>query len=195
MKKNKFIIFLRLHWLNMILIFSGVLFLVVLIALLYFGFFNFVNLESFSRKQMMAQMGIYLLMGIIQAVIFTAFYGIMYYFMFMGGGMARMLGGDSAERAQPNVHWDEVIGMETAKRDAWEIVELLKDQKKLKKIGGNIVKGTLFLCPPGCGKTYLAKAIATEAQLPFLSASGSEFVGMIVGQGAARMKSLFKKAR
>ena len=90
---------------------------------------------------------------------------------------------------------NDVIGMDDPKREAWELVKLLKDRTMVKKIGGKIVKGTIMLGPPGCGKTYLAKAIATEAGLPFLPAVGSDFVGMFVGQGAARMKSLFKQAR
>lgn len=139
-------------------------------------------------------MGLYLFMGIIQAVIMTLLYAIMYYYMFMGGGMSKMLG-DAAEQAKSDVKWDDVIGMEEAKRDAWEIVQLLKDAQKVKAIGGSMIKGVLMFGPPGCGKTYLAKAIANEAELPFLSAVGSEFVGMIMGQGAGRMKSLFKKAR
>ena len=134
-------------------------------------------------------------MGIVQGVIFTSMYGVMYYFMFMGGGMAKFLGSDSATHTKANVKWDEVIVMEQAKKEAWEIVQFLKDRKLLKVIGGNIIKGALLVGGPGCGKTYLAKAIATEAGLPFISAVGSEFVAMFVGLGAARMKSLFKEAR
>ncbi|MFH0754458.1 MAG: AAA family ATPase [Candidatus Omnitrophota bacterium] len=195
MAKIKFLTWLKLNWLKLLLIALAASFVITVVTLLVFGFSSFTSLESFSRKQMMAQMGMYLFMGIVQGVIFTSMYGVMYYFMFMGGGMAKFLGSDTATHAKANVKWDEVIGMEQAKKEAWEIVQFLKDRKLLKVIGGNIIKGTLLVGGPGCGKTYLAKAIATEAGLPFLSAVGSEFVAMFVGLGAARMKSLFKEAR
>jgi cell division protease FtsH len=88
-----------------------------------------------------------------------------------------------------------VVGIDEAKEEAWEVVQLIKDHAKLKKIGGKILRGILMIGPPGCGKTYLAKAIATEAELPFLSMSGSEFVEVFVGVGASRVRKLFKKAR
>ena len=195
MHKNKFLIWLKLNWVKMLLIFLTVSFVCVVVIFLVFGFTSFASMESFSRKQMTAQMGMYLFMGIVQGIIMTAMYGVMYYYVFMGGGMAKFLGSDSAIHAKANVRWDEVVGMETAKKEAWEIVQFLKDRKLLKVIGGNIIKGTLLVGAPGCGKTYLAKAIATEAGMPFLSAVGSEFVGVFVGLGASRMKSLFKEAR
>jgi cell division protease FtsH len=195
MKKNKFLAYIRSNWKQIFFIGIATLIMGVIVAFLYMGMANFFNLESFSRKQLMAQMGFFLIVGIMQAFIFFPLNVLSYYFIFMGGGMAKTLGGDPATKAKVNVKWSDVIGMERAKRDAWEIVELLRDQKKLEHIGGNIIKGTLFLGPPGCGKTYLAKAIATEAGLPFLSAVGSEFVGMIIGLGAAKMKVLFKHAR
>ena len=74
-------------------------------------------------------------------------------------------------------------------------MRLLKDHSLRKVIGGNIIKGAIIIGPPGCGKTYLAKAMASDAGLPMLSAAGSDFVAMFMGQGAARMKSLFKQAR
>jgi cell division protease FtsH len=85
--------------------------------------------------------------------------------------------------------------MDEAKQEALEVVNLIKDRAELQRIGGRILRGILMLGPPGCGKTYLAKAIATEAGLPFISMSGSEFVEMFVGVGAGRIRSLFKKAR
>jgi cell division protease FtsH len=94
-----------------------------------------------------------------------------------------------------NVKWDEVIGMASAKEEAWELVDLLKDRNRVKSVGGKIVKGILLLGPPGCGKTYLAKAMATESGFPFISAMGSDLVGIYVGEGAKKMKSIFKEAR
>ncbi len=195
MKKNKFLAYLRYNWKQVLLIGIATLIVSVILSFLYMALTNFSNLESFSRKQMMAQMGLFLLIGIMQAFIFFPLNILAYYFMFMGGGMAKYLGGDPATRAKSDVKWSDVIGMEEAKRDAWEIVQLLKDSQKVKAIGGSMIKGVLMFGPPGCGKTYLAKAIANEAGLPFLSAVGSEFVGMIVGLGAAKMKLLFQNAR
>ena len=82
-----------------------------------------------------------------------------------------------------------------AKLEAKELVELIKDRARIKKIGGSIIRGMLMMGPPGCGKTYLAKAIATEAGIPFISMSGSEFVEVFVGVGASRVRQLFQKAR
>ena len=107
--------------------------------------------------------------------------------------MYKMLSKDSAEKGKSDVKWDDVIGMENAKRDAWEIVQFIKDASKVKAMGGTMIKGVLMVGPPGCGKTYLAKAMASECKLPFLSAVGSEFVAIFMGMGAARIKSLFKK--
>jgi cell division protease FtsH len=117
------------------------------------------------------------------------------YYWIMSGGAAGKLGALDLKKTKVSVKMDDVIGMDDPKREAWELVKLLKDRVLVKQIGGKIIKGTIMFGPPGCGKTYLAKAIATESGLPFLSAVGSEFVGMFVGQGAARMKSLFKQAR
>ena len=93
------------------------------------------------------------------------------------------------------ITWADVIGMEEAKQEAMEAVKLMKDRAQIQRIGGKILRGILMLGPPGCGKTYLAKGIATEAKLPFISMSGSEFVEMFVGVGASRIRKIFKQAR
>ncbi|OEG69784.1 hypothetical protein ATZ36_01980 [Candidatus Endomicrobiellum trichonymphae] len=93
------------------------------------------------------------------------------------------------------VSFKEVIGLEGAKREALEVIQLIKDRKQLQKIGGKIIKGILLIGPPGCGKTLLARAIATECKVPFLSMAGSEFIEMFAGVGASRVRNLFKKAR
>jgi len=89
----------------------------------------------------------------------------------------------------------DVAGSKEAKRDLVEVVDFLKFPKKYKNLGAEIPKGVLLLGPPGCGKTLLAKAVAGEANVPFFSISGSEFVEMFVGVGASRVRDLFAKAK
>lgn len=93
------------------------------------------------------------------------------------------------------VTFSDVAGIDEVKEEVMEIVDFLKDPKKYIKIGARIPKGILFVGPPGTGKTLLAKAIAGEAGVPFLSMSGSEFVEMFVGVGASRVRDLFDQAR
>jgi AFG3 family protein len=88
-----------------------------------------------------------------------------------------------------------VAGMDTAKQEVMEFVDFLKEPKKYQKLGAQIPRGALLVGPPGTGKTLLAKAVAGEAGVPFLSISGSDFVEMFVGVGASRVRDLFKKAR
>jgi AFG3 family protein len=85
--------------------------------------------------------------------------------------------------------------MDTAKQEVMEFVDFLKDPKKYQKLGASIPRGALLVGPPGTGKTLIAKAVAGEAGVPFLSISGSDFVEMFVGVGASRVRDLFKKAR
>ncbi len=195
MMKNRVFKFIRVYWKGILIYALAAALVSFLIIFMYYGGSSFFGMEGFYRKNMMAQMGIYLVVflviSVIQAVLFSYF---QMYFM-MGGGMSKMLSKDSAETAKADIKWDDVIGMENAKRDAWEIVQFIKDASKVKAMGGTMIKGVLMVGPPGCGKTYLAKAMASECKLPFLSAVGSEFVAIFMGMGAARIKSLFKKAR
>ena len=89
----------------------------------------------------------------------------------------------------------DVAGNENAKIEIMEFVDFLKDPKKYQKLGARIPRGALLVGPPGCGKTLLAKAVAGEAKVPFLTISGSDFVEMFVGVGASRVRDLFKNAR
>lgn len=96
---------------------------------------------------------------------------------------------------QVNVTFKDVAGLEEAKVEIMEIVDFLKKPQKYKELGGKIPKGALLVGPPGTGKTLLAKAVAGEANVPFLSISGSDFVEMFVGVGASRVRDLFRQAK
>jgi cell division protease FtsH len=110
--------------------------------------------------------------------------------MSFGRSKARMISGH-----RPTVTFKDVQGVDEAKQELAEVVEFLKYPEKFTKIGARIPAGVLLIGPPGTGKTYLAKAVAGEAGVPFFSLSGSEFVEMFVGVGASRVRDLFEKAR
>ena len=118
-----------------------------------------------------------------------------------GGGPGGMLGsfGKSRHRVTNKenikITFGDVAGVEEAKEEVQEIVEFLKNPKRFSKLGGRIPRGVLLSGQPGCGKTLLAKAIAGEADVPFFSISGSDFVEMFVGVGASRVRDLFKQAK
>ena len=117
----------------------------------------------------------------------------------LGGGANAMTFGKSKAKvyveAQTGKTFADVAGQEEAKEALQEIVDFLHNPKKYKEIGANIPKGALLVGPPGTGKTLLAKAVAGESKVPFFSISGSEFVEMFVGMGAARVRDLFKQAQ
>jgi len=94
-----------------------------------------------------------------------------------------------------NVTFEDVAGVDEAKQELVEIIEFLKDPARFTELGGKLPKGVLLVGPPGTGKTLLAKAVAGESRVPFFSLSGSEFVEMFVGLGAARVRDLFVQAR
>lgn len=99
------------------------------------------------------------------------------------------------KQAENQVSFKDVAGLEEAKAEVEEIVEFLKNPQKFTKLGGTLPKGVLLVGPPGTGKTLLAKATAGQAEVPFFSLSGSDFVEMFVGVGAARVRDLFKQAK
>lgn len=116
----------------------------------------------------------------------------------MGGGGPFSFGQSKAKkfrREDSHTHLDDVAGSENAKRDILEMVEFLKDPDRFHKLGAKVPRGVLMLGPPGTGKTLMAKAIAGEASVPFFSISGSEFIEMFVGVGAARVRDMFKQAK
>ena len=129
--------------------------------------------------------------------------GFFYFFVFrnLRGGAGGML--MSFGRSRHRVHgkdrvrvtFKDVAGIDEAKDEVAEIIEFLKNPRKFQRLGGRIPRGVLLIGPPGCGKTLLAKAIAGEADVPFFSISGSDFVEMFVGVGASRVRDLFKQAK
>ncbi len=115
-----------------------------------------------------------------------------------GGGKAMSFGKSRAKLmtdSQEKVTFEDVAGIEEAKEELEEIVEFLRDPKKFTRLGGRIPKGVLLVGSPGTGKTLLARAIAGEADVPFFSISGSEFVEMFVGVGASRVRDLFVQGK
>lgn len=110
--------------------------------------------------------------------------------MGFGKSKAKML-----TRDKDSLTFADVAGCDEAKEEVSEIVDFLKDPKKFQRIGGRIPKGVLMIGPPGTGKTLLAKAVAGEAEVPFFSISGSDFVEMFVGVGAARVRDMFEQGR
>ena len=117
-----------------------------------------------------------------------------------GGGNVMNVGKARAqvydkENHENRVTFKDVAGMEEAKQEIMEIVDFLRNPQKYRELGGKIPKGALLVGPPGTGKTMLAKAVAGEANVPFLSISGSDFVEMFVGVGASRVRDLFQQAK
>jgi cell division protease FtsH len=129
--------------------------------------------------------------------------GALFYFLFFraarGAGTQAFNFSKSRARLtldkRPDVTFADVAGAEEAKEEVQEIVEFLKSPQRFQALGGRIPRGVLLVGPPGTGKTLLAKAIAGEARVPFYSISGSEFVEMFVGVGAARVRDLFDQAK
>ena len=115
-----------------------------------------------------------------------------------GGGRAMGFGKSKAKlltERHGRVTFDDVAGIDEAKEDLQEIVEFLRDPQKFQRLGGRIPKGALLVGPPGTGKTLLARAIAGEANVPFFTISGSDFVEMFVGVGASRVRDMFEQAK
>lgn len=136
-------------------------------------------------------------------VLFFAFTVFVVWYLFIGqmqkggGNSAANFGKSRAKlyKENTNVDFDDVAGLKEEKEELQEIVDFLKNPKKYIEIGARIPKGVLLVGPPGTGKTYLSKAVAGEAGVPFFSISGSDFVEMYVGVGASRVRDLFKDAK
>ena len=145
--------------------------------------------------------------GILEWLIFPLLLVFMWVFMFRGASRNGGAGGPGgvfnigkatgklAEKGSIKVTFKDVAGLYGAKEEVMEIVDFLKNPKKYTTLGGKIPKGALLVGPPGTGKTLLAKAVAGEADVPFFSISGSDFVEMFVGVGASRVRDLFRQAK
>jgi len=194
-KKIKF--YFGLYWIRIIIVAVSTIIFILLNIVIIKGIQAWRESESYLRQSQLAtaplQMFIWGVMGIIQGTVYV----FMMYWMFYKRGATTFTQTSKKTIAGEDIGitWNDVIGMDEAKQEALEVVKLIKDRAELQRIGGKILRGILMLGPPGCGKTYLAKAIATEAKMPFIAMSGSEFVEMFVGVGAGRIRNLFKKAR
>ena len=141
-----------------------------------------------------------LLTWVLPILIFVWIGDVMSKKMMNGGPNSLMfnMGGSSAKvyvKSADGIRFDDVAGEEEAKENLTEIVEYLHNPEKYREVGANMPKGVLLVGPPGTGKTMLAKAVAGEANVPFFSMSGSEFVEMFVGMGASKVRDLFKQAK
>lgn len=152
-----------------------------------------VNLEQTSSG-----FGWLLLLNLLPFLLLVGFLAFTLRQMQAGGNKALSFGKSKAKllnNQQKRVTFKDVAGVEEAKEELQEIIEFLKDPQKFQKLGGKIPKGVLMVGPPGTGKTLLAKAIAGEANVPFFSISGSDFVEMFVGVGASRVRDLFEQGK
>ena len=163
------------------------------------------ELKHFTGKEEYAERNNFMLTLLLNLLPFALFIGIWIFFMRRmngggGGGAGIFNVGKSRAQlfekgTQVKVTFKDVAGLEGAKMEVQEIVEFLKEPQKYTELGGKIPKGALLVGPPGTGKTLLAKAVAGEANVPFFSLSGSDFVEMFVGVGASRVRDLFKQAK
>ncbi len=194
--KRKIASFVRNHWVALLIIAFSFATLVSLVFFLRSAIDAWATSESYFKKSLLAQTLLTFYMFLVIQIITYPLY-ILGWMWMMTGGAAKFtqLGKKAIEGKDIRIHWKDVIGMEEAKEEALEVVRLITDRAHVQKIGGKILKGIIMMGPPGCGKTYLAKAIATEANLPFIPMSGAEFIEMFVGVGASRIRKLFKKAR
>jgi cell division protease FtsH len=153
---------------------------------------------SITVKEANGNSWISLLINAIPFVLLLAFWIFMMRQMQSGGNKALSFGKSRARlhsSQQKKVTFKDVAGVEEAKEELQEIIEFLREPQKFQKLGGRIPKGVLLIGPPGTGKTLLARAIAGEANVPFFSISGSDFVEMFVGVGASRVRDLFEQGK
>ncbi len=189
-------LFFQFHWIGITIAAVSVAIGISLIIFLRNAIIAWQTSESYFKKATLAQSVISFYIWIVVYIISMPLMGLTWMWI-MRGGAARFskLHAKAVSGKDIRIKWNDVIGMEESKQEAMEVMRLITDRAHLQRIGGQILRGILMIGPPGCGKTYLAKAIATEANLPFIAMSGSEFIEMFVGVGASRIRKLFKQAR
>lgn len=196
MNKRKIELFFKFHWIAITIAFLTIILGISFLIFLRNAINAWATSESYFKKATLAQYGIFFYIFLVLQLISLPLSGALWLWMMRGGYMKfTQIGKKAVEGKDIRIHWQDVIGMEEAKEEAMEVVRLVTDRARLQAIGGKILRGILMIGPPGCGKTYLAKAIATEANMPFIAMSGSEFIEMFVGVGASRIRKLFKQAQ
>ncbi|MDD5209668.1 MAG: AAA family ATPase [Elusimicrobiales bacterium] len=175
-------LFFQRHWV-------GLSIAAIVVGAVLFPIWYLAGVEENTRRYIISMNVASMPWMVLNTVIFVGFL-----YLMQSGGLSA-LKKSKVDAAAVNIKFSDVIGLTEAKREAWEVVQLIKDRTRVKAIGGKILKGVLLVGPPGCGKTLLAKAVATEAGVPFISISGSEFVEVFVGVGASRVRKLFKQAK
>lgn len=153
---------------------------------------------SYSTEPASSGLGWQILITLLPFILLMGFLAFTLRQMQAGGNKALSFGKSKAKllnNQQKRVTFKDVAGVDEAKEELQEIIEFLKDPQKFQKLGGKIPKGVLMVGPPGTGKTLLAKAVAGEANVPFFSISGSDFVEMFVGVGASRVRDLFEQGK
>jgi len=165
---------------------------VIMVILVILSIMGLASLESFFQQQILGTLPLEIVKMIGYSILGAWAFVVLVYRvgMPMSGNS-----GSAVKSSDIKTTFNDVIGLTEAKREAMEVVHLIKDRAKVKKIGGKVIRGLLMVGPPGCGKTYLAKAIAHEAGVPFFSIAGSEFVEVFVGVGAGRVRKIFQKAK
>ena len=159
---------------------------------------NAPSIVKYTEEAPSSGMGWLLLLNLLPFLLLIGFLIFTFRQMQAGGNKALSFGKSKAKllnNQQKRVTFKDVAGVEEAKEELQEIIEFLKDPQKFQKLGGKIPKGVLMVGPPGTGKTLLAKAVAGEANVPFFSISGSDFVEMFVGVGASRVRDLFDQGK
>lgn len=196
MNTRKIKLFFEFHWIAIIITVLTVIIGISFIFFLRNAVVAWQTSESYFKKSALAQYGLFSYILLVLQLISLPLSGALWIWLMRGGHMKfTHIGKKAIEGKDIRIHWQDVIGMEEAREEAMEVVRLVTDRAKLQAIGGKILRGILMIGPPGCGKTYLAKAIATESNIPFIAMSGSEFIEMFVGVGASRIRKLFKQAQ
>lgn len=193
---RKFRMFFKLHWIKIVAALIISVILTSVYVFLIVGMKEYQTMDIVSKQRTAASFPFLIYTSVLNAIIFAL--ALSFMSLMTQGGMLSSLTRtvkDAVKGDQIGVRWSDVIGMDEAKKEAMEVVQLIRDRVALEKKGAQIFRGVLLFGPPGCGKTYLVKALATETNLPFLSMSGSEFTEIFVGVGASRVRKLFKRAR